>query len=497
MSTLTIFHRGDVGKVLSLKKRIAMKKLFFIFPIVLLLYCSNADNSLLNVGISSNKAIPPVIESEVFDLNTVSSITLEFTLADWNKLLHNYDLNSRNEKKVVSHFKFVTNGKTVDLDSIGLKLRGNTSRRRPEGNDGELHNAANPDWHHCHFALDFSKYRDSQRFKGLNKMNLKWFKDDGTYAREIYCYDLFRRFGCWNAPQASYCKLTVKVQGDATPAYYGVYEMLEAIDENFIAKNQKQWGVGTGFLWKGYNLGGNAKADFISTSSIGVEDVNLNASLSQYYAYDLKTREDELAIGKTELIQFITDLNTKTGTEFETWIAQKMDVNLFLKTYATSVVVGMWDDYWVNCNNFYFYFAPNGKAYFIPYDYDNTLGTSAILDNSGTQNLLTWGNMSSRPLITKILAIPAYQTLYKNYISELVSINNNYFHSIRSIARVQAWQNKISGFISNDTGEDMIMEDKPAYWGNQPNYRLKTGNTQGGSSGPANFFSTRKANIPW
>ena len=42
----------------------------------------------------------------------------------------------------------------------------------------------------------------------------------------------------------------------------------------------------------------------------------------------------------------------------------KMDVNLFLKTYV-NVMVGMWDDYWNNSNNFYFYFDGAGKFYFI------------------------------------------------------------------------------------------------------------------------------------
>ena len=49
----------------------------------------------------------------------------------------------------------------------------------------------------------------------------------------------------------------------------------------------------------------------------------------------------------------------------------------------------MWDDYWFNKNNFYFYFDSNGKFYFIPYDYDNTLGTSSGM-NSGTQDMLNW-----------------------------------------------------------------------------------------------------------
>lgn len=471
-----------------------MKNFLLLFLLLFLWGCDDADQTQQNQTV--NRPSIPINEAEVFNLNDLPSITIEFTVAQWNKILNNYDLNPANDKKVVSRFSFTSKGRTVVLDSVGFRLKGNTSRRRPEGDTGQLHNAQNPDWHHSHFGLDFSKYIDAQRFKGLDKLNLKWAKDDASYVREIYCYDLFNRFGCWMAPKASYCRLTIKIAGDATPAYFGVYAMVENIDEVYIAKKQAQWGSGEGFLWKGGWSGSN-NANFVSTASIGVEDVNINPALSVYYAYDLKNREDELPAAKTELLQFIADLNSKTGTVFQNWIEQRMDVPLFLRTYAVNVVVGMWDDYWVNGNNFYFYFAPNGKAYFIPYDYDNTLGTSQIIANSGTQNPLTWGNMTQRPLITKILAIPQYQTMYKNYIRELTSITNNYFHSVRSLPRIQAWQNKIAPYVANDTGEDMLIEDRPASWGNQPNYRLNSGNSSGGSNGPANYFTSRSSSIPW
>lgn len=476
-------------------ENMAMKRLFLLFPLMLLFYCSNVEMNE-NADASVQKATNPDVVTEVFNLKQVPTITVEVSLDQWNKILTNYDLNPANDKKVVSKFTFSVNGRTTVIDSVGLRLKGNTSRRRPEGDTGLLHDAVNPDWHHCHFGFDFSKYRDGQNFKGLDKLNLKWFKDDAAYCREIYSYDLFKRFGCWNAPSASYCRLYIKVQGDAQPSYFGVYAMIENIDEVFIAKNAAQWGAGVGFLWKG-GWSGTNNANFVSTESIGVEDVNINPALSTYYAYDLKTRKSELTSAKTELLQFISDLNTRTGTDFQNWIAQKMDVPLFLKTYAVNVVLGMWDDYWVNGNNFYFYFAPNGKAYFIPYDYDNTLGTSQIIANSGTQNPLAWGNMTQRPLITKILAIPQYQQLYKSYLSELVSTNKDYFYYSKSVPRIQAWQSMIAPYVSNDTGEDMLIEDKPAFWGNQPNYRLLTGGPFGGSSGPANFFTSKRTVIPW
>lgn len=467
-----------------------MKKIIYLIPI-LFFACQKQEIE----QISAPLVVAPEV-SGLFNLSNVPEITLEFPLNSWNTLLTSYDLNPQTEKKVVTHFSFVLNGKTVKLDSIAVKLRGNTSRRRPEGIKGELHKTQNTKWNHCHFGLDFSNYRSSQVFEGKNKLILKWFKDDAAYAREIYCYDLFRRFGIWTAPNASYCKLTIKVQGDTKPAYYGVYALIESIDEDFIVKNKDKWGENIGFLWKG-GWAGNSNANLVSTASMGVEDVKSTPELSKYYAYDLKTRKKELETAKAELSQFINDLNTKTGTDFENWISQKMDVDFFLKTYAVNVMVGMWDDYWGNANNYYFYFAANGKAYFIPYDYDNTLGTSQIIANAGTQNPLIWGKMTQRPLLTKILEIPKYQTIYKNYIKELVKPDNDFFATAKSIQRILAWQSKISPFVSNDTGEDMIIMDRPAFWGNQPNYRLLSGNSEGGKSGEANYFSSRAASITW
>lgn len=132
------------------------------------------------------------------------------------------------------------------------------------------------------------------------------------------------------------------------------------------------------------------------------------------------------------------------------------------------------------------YFDANGKFYFIPYDYDNTLGTSLLM-NSGTKDMLNWGS-SSNPLIKKILEFPEFKAIYVNYLYELASSGNDFFNYSRSLPRIQKWQSKIQPFISNDTQEDMLIEDKPASWGNQSYYRLNSAND--------NFFLIRAANLP-
>lgn len=429
---------------------------------------------------------------ELFNLDDLPEVKLTVPLEQWNLLLTNYDKNKHNDEKVLAHFDFNLNGVTTHLDSIGIRLRGNTSRRRPEGNTGQLHQPQNTDWNKCHFGLDFNKFVKGQRFNDLKALNLKWFKHDSNYVRNIYCYDLFERFGVWTAPQASYCKLTIYVEGDAKPAYYGVYALLEPVNEDYLKDRSDYWGTSMGNLWKA-----SGGASFEPTNSIGIEYDDPEGQNSINYKYDLKTNEDELTFAKAELNDFISNLNNKTGEEFKAWINSKMDISLFLKTYAVNVIVGMWDDYWVNAANYYFYFPGDGKAYFIPYDYDNTLGTSYVLYDSGSQDPLQWGRSNGRPLINKILSFDEYREEYKGYLKELIDPNKDLFHTDKSIPRLQKWKNLIETSVPNETNQDMSIIDKPAPWADAHNYRLFSGGDTGRGNQEANFFKTKIKSIYW
>ncbi|MDR0829946.1 MAG: CotH kinase family protein, partial [Prevotellaceae bacterium] len=165
----------------------------------------------------------------MFDMQTVSEIRLDIEPAEWNKFLGYFDQNEHNEECVPAKFTYKKGAETFTLDKVGVRLRGNTSRRRPEGWTGENHNAQNPDWHHCHFVVKFQEYKDNVLFCENDRVTLKWFKDDAAYCREVYCYDLFRRFGVYTAPRVAYTRLTINVLGDPKPAYFGVYVLLEGV----------------------------------------------------------------------------------------------------------------------------------------------------------------------------------------------------------------------------------------------------------------------------
>ena len=423
----------------------------------------------------------------VWDESVIPEITIHMTSEEWNKLLKRYDEYQQNVDYFHADFTYKKGTEVTFIEDGGVRLRGNTSRRRPEGNGGEVHNASNPDWHHCHFGLNFRKFhKDSDHtINGIRKMNLKWFKDDPCYVRELYCYDLFRRYGIWTSAFSTYCRLWLQID-DETPAYYGVYNMIEPIDEEYVERRvEGMFENDKGFLWKCvYGTGG--MADLRSTDDW---KFNWDQDNGINYTYEFKGDEEDFAAAKEQLKDFILKLNGKGEESFYKWINEVCDVYFMLKTYAVNVAVGMWDDHWNNGNNYYLYFNSTDKfdykVYFLPYDYDNTLGTSldcGVQSDSGRQDPYNWGD--SGILMERLMKFEDFRKMYKDAFIELADPANALFDMDASVSRITTWQNMIRPYISNDTGEDMEIYDQPAYWGNHHEYRLM-------DKGSNNFFRVK------
>lgn len=451
------------------------------------------------IVVNPNDPASPRGSDYLYDISVVSEIQLSISHDDWNTFLTNFDLNPDNNTYIPATFSFKKGSESFQIDSVGVRLRGNTSRRRPEGATGELHQSQNANWHHAHFQVKFDEYRKKAKFCSSDRVVLKWFKDDAMYCREVYSYDLFRRFGVWTAPRASYTRVSVYVEGDLQPAYFGVYALIEGVSDAFLSNRKAagKWTSNNGNLWKA-SWGATLSPNSMSDDKMGISVNSINPSECVNYVYELKTNKKlGLDAARTQLKEFVNTMNgLQSGSAtLKTFLEERMDVDQFLRAYAVNVMVGMWDDYWNGQNNYYFYFDETNKFYFIPFDYDNTLGTSLGM-NAGTQNLLAWGRLDNeRVLMRKVMSIAEYKERYKNYIKELASANNDYFYTDKSIARIKAWHTMISPYLSNDTGEDMLLNDVPASWGNCNFYRLLTGDDEGGNKGDANWFKTKIKSI--
>ena len=471
------------------------------------------DNPQLQEGLYLyNNEMNPSYDSRtkaldsIFNPDELGEMVLVIDRSEWNKHLEYCDIDMGHEESVIAKgFYFAKDSKQWFFKDVGFRIRGNTSRRKPQDSAGN--------YIQSHFAIDFEEWLtdedkaanlDKKLAKSMRGVMLKRFKDDATYSREVYGYNLFRKNKIWVAPRASYTTLKIQIVDDLDldkdgdikefeTVNYGVYGMIEEIKKRFLAERTEKQGGGNfvgnnGNLWKCTWKG--CKPNFVKNeaNSIGEESIepvkDSSGKVVQFnketFTYDYKG-DNTLAEGKTQLLAFMEELNNlpdcNDGNNDEADIAtikefytNKMDGDLFLRTYAINVILGMNDDYWVNNNNFYFYFDEDGKGYFIPYDYDNILGVSCVGDfDVGTKNPMEWGSLTDEqhPLIQKILNVPEYMDLYKSYL-DLYSNEQSYFDDDKSIAQITNWQSMIQNYINSpdlkyeDTTSSF--EDKVADW---------------------------------
>ena len=438
----------------------------------------------------------------IFGTDAVAEITLTIDRSEWNTLLENYDTNPKNEDCIHADFKMTKGEYTWQAEDIGMRLRGNTSRIRPQQGDN---------YYQAHFKIDFEEWIEDDtieegKLAGCMKgIILKRFKDDPTYVREVFGYNFFRNNGIWTAPRAGYTRLFINIieeDGKPTELDYGVYAMIEEINKQYLKERSENTPeIGTKFngnkgnLWKccwQSSDGPSMATDFDAYRSFGVEEIFLDETKSMRYDYDLKTNKDDLISARDEFIDFIYALNDlSTVEEIKAFYEKKMDVDLFLKTYACNVLLGMDDDYWNNKNNYYFYFDKKGKCYFIPYDYDNILGTNCF-DDTATENPIEWGRDGVKaPLIEKLLSVPEYKQMYVDYLLELREESSFVTGSQAEIQRLQAL---VKDYVySKDltySNTYSSISDDTAYWcSNYGKYKLLSGDEQ------TNYFMAKAKSI--
>ena len=427
----------------------------------------------------------------IFGTDAVAEITLTIDRSEWDTLLKNYDTNDKNEDCIHADFKMTKGAYTWQADDIGMRLRGNTSRIRPQQGDN---------YYQAHFKIDFEEWIEDVTIEEgklagcMIGIILKRFKDDPTYVREVFGYNFFRNNGIWTAPRAGYTRLFINIieeDGKPTELDYGVYAMIEEINKQFLKERSENTPeIGTKFngnkgnLWKccwQSSDGPSMATDFDAYRSFGVEEIFLDETKSMRYDYDLKTNKDDLISARDEFIDFIYALNDlSTVEEIKAFYEKKMDVDLFLKTYACNVLLGMDDDYWNNKNNYYFYFDKKGKCYFIPYDYDNILGTNCF-DDTATENPIEWGRDGVKaPLIEKLLSVPEYKKMYVDYLLELREDSSFVTGSKAEIQRLQALVKDYvySKDLTYSNTYSSISDDAAPWCSNYGKYKLLSGDEQ-------------------
>ncbi len=292
--------------------------------------------------------------------------------------------NVQSDSEFVAKFHFQNAHINETVDSIGFRLRGNTSRDAQKKS----------------FKVSFNTFFPGREFYGVDKLNLNGEHNDPSIIRSKLCFDHFQTIGM-KASRASHAEVYINGQ------YYGLYISVEHIDDEFLNKN---FNNDSGNLWKCLY-----PADLVYLGS----DPNLYKNLNNNGrpAYELTTNEEQGDF--TKLVKLITTLKNSASLSLVDSLESILDVPSVLKYFAMNILFGEWDDYWSLMNNYYLYHEPGeDKIYLIPYDYDNTLGIDWFGINWTNANPYNFPKVvsGSRPLAEKIMQNPEYRNLYTHFL---------------------------------------------------------------------------------
>ena len=370
--------------------------------------------------------------NEAFLQDEVASISITI---DPDSLLAMYN-NLGNSHEFPAAMVYTFSSGFSAYSGIGVRFRGNTSLNAQKKS----------------FKINVDKYVD-QNFYGLSELNLIGNQNDPSLLRAKLCWDFFRDAGV-PACRTSYIRVYVN------ETYMGVYLHVEQIDNRFA---DVRFDDGTGNLWK----------------CLYGSDLNYQGSNPTLYtddAYDLV--ENEFQNNYSELAQFINVLNNTTLALLPCELEKVFNVHDYLKIMAADMLLGNWDNYIFNKNNFYLYHnEKTGKLEYIPYDLDNTLGIDWVNVDWAQRNLYTWTTSSNRPLFTRLLQIPAYRNEFSNYVNEFVATT---FNANAIELQAQQIQNIISAAAIEDplrpldfgfTNDDFLNSINSA-WGGQVSYGI-------------------------
>ncbi len=328
----------------------------------------------------SQSVNPP--SDKIFRPDEVTWIFLTMAPADKAFLQDPANALSEEFKPAIIRFKNTLMDTTL-VTSIGVRLRGNTSRYAEKKS----------------LKLDFRQY-GGKKFFEYKKFNLKANVNDPSLVREALTLQQYRELGVL-AARTHHVKLYINEE------YMGVYLNVEQVDDVFLSM---RLGHSSGYMYK-CNWGAN-----LSNSTQVLDAVMFESEINK----STDTR--------AEVSHFVEVLNQTSDTEFVTEIEKVFEVDSYLRQLAVEALMGHWDGYSFNQNNFYLYYnGQTGKMHFLPYDVDNTWGIDWVGQDWAKYDLNAWVMPGQpRPLTNRILAVPAYRDAYKNYLRVLFETTFNH-----------------------------------------------------------------------
>jgi hypothetical protein len=262
-------------------------------------------------------ARPRDASDEFFDNGVIPRIRIELKESAAKKL--------REDARRYVKCKLIENGETTYAD-VAIKLKG------AAGSFRELDDKPA-------FTINMNKHVKGQTFHAIDKFHLNNSVQDESYLCEWLCAELCRD-AMVPTPRVTHARVWLNDRD------LGLYVLKEGFDQTFL---RRHFDDATGNLYDG---------GF-------VQDIDT----------DLEKDGGKGPDDHRDLIELRTACLEPDPDKRCAAIAERLDVDAFLRFMAMELMTCHWDGYTTNKNNYRVYFEPGrGKAWFLPHGMDQTFG---------------------------------------------------------------------------------------------------------------------------
>jgi spore coat protein CotH len=319
-------------------------------------------------------------------MGTLRTLFIDFPGLDWE-----HELETFYNTDVEVPASVIVDGRTYD--QVGIHFRGNSSYRQvPEGYKRSLN-----------LAFDF--VHDKQDLRGDKTLNLLNSHEDPTFLRTVLSQEIARDY----LPALKSNFLRVVINGEN----WGVYVSNQQFNKDFIGE------------WFPTDDGARWKVPGSPRGRAGLEYWG-EQNLAQYKrTFEIKSKDDPKSWA--DLINLTKVLNQTPPDQLEGALKPILDVDEVLEFLAVDIVLTNGDGYWARGSDYSLYQDVNGRFHVFPGDMNETFaegGRGFAFSGSlpsATLDPLTGLNDASKPLRSKLLAVPALRTRYLGYVRDIAT----------------------------------------------------------------------------
>ena len=327
----------------------------------------------------------------LFDPSHLLKVDIRIDVADWDiirKQSRDFLGSLSAEEPAETPFEYVKADVTIDgleIKQVGIRKKGflgSLDEGRPS------------------LKIRFNRYRDQSPFGALDRITLNNNKQDPSRLNQYLSYKLFAEAGV-PAPRCNFALVTVNGKS------LGVYSHVESIKPPML---ERVFGDGTGLLAEG------TLADVLP-------------SAKKRFEYKKKLKKNS----KTKIDE-LTDFLEEPKIDIQK-LDELVDLDSFLKYWATESLIGFWDGYTHNQNNFFLYENPeNSKLYFVPWGTDSAFTTEVPRVIEPIANLAVHSNSA---LANYLYRLPETRQRYLQTLQTLLASRWNEAELLQEIDRVE------------------------------------------------------------